>query len=73
MQKQKETIVPELSKQILLKISPELANTIDVAFSEHLKATGDITITKAEYIRRILQKECQKKVKQRNNKKNSIG
>jgi hypothetical protein len=44
----------KLTKQILLKISPELNKSIDVAFSQYLKNTGEY-ITKAEFIRRAVE------------------
>jgi hypothetical protein len=50
-----------LSKQILLKVSPELDDLIDRAFSKHLKKTGEY-ITRSDYIRRILQEQCLIKV-----------
>jgi hypothetical protein len=49
--------MPEKTKQLLLKMMPELEETIDNAFSEYLKLTGN-SITKAEYIRRILNQKC---------------
>lgn len=47
----------KLDKQILLKISPELNEKIDKAFGQFLKNTGKY-ITKAEFIRRAIEKEC---------------
>lgn len=44
----------KLTKQILLKITPELNKSIDVAFSQYLKNTGEY-ITKAEFIRRSVE------------------
>jgi hypothetical protein len=38
-------------------MSPELVELIDEAFSIHLKKTGQY-ITKAEFIRGILEKQC---------------
>lgn len=55
--------MPELTKQILLKMMPELEETIENAFSEYLKLTGD-PITKAEYIRRILDRKCSLELKE---------
>jgi predicted DNA-binding protein len=47
----------KLTKQYLLKMSPELIELIDAAFSEFLKETGQY-ITKAEYVRNILETHC---------------
>lgn len=47
----------KLSKQYLLKMKPDLMNTIDMAFSKFLKATGKY-ITKAEFMRGILETQC---------------
>jgi hypothetical protein len=49
--------MPILSKQILLKMSPELRDLVDQAFSKHLKETGEY-ITRSDFIRRILETHC---------------
>lgn len=49
----------KLSKQLMIKVSPKLFNDITKSFSKYLKQTGD-PITKAEYIRKILEKEITK-------------
>jgi hypothetical protein len=49
--------MPTLSKQIVIKVSPELDELITQAFSKHLKETGEY-ISRSDYIRRILQAEC---------------
>jgi len=49
--------MPTLSKQLVLKISPELDELITQAFSKHLKETGEY-ISRSDYIRRILQEQC---------------
>jgi Arc/MetJ-type ribon-helix-helix transcriptional regulator len=53
-----------LTKQILLKVSPELDDLIDQAFSKHLKKTGEY-LTRSDYIRRILQKQCTTEMKEK--------
>jgi hypothetical protein len=47
----------KLTVQYLLKMTPELMRLIDTAFSEFLKKTGEY-ITKAEYVRRVLEFQC---------------
>lgn len=49
--------MPTLSKQIVIKVSPELDELITQAFSKHLKETGEY-ISRSDYIRRILQAQC---------------
>jgi hypothetical protein len=49
--------MPTLTKQILLKVSPELDDLIDQAFSKHLKDTGEY-ITRSDFIRRMLIAQC---------------
>lgn len=56
----------KLSVQYLLKMTPELMALIDNAFSTHLKKTGEY-ITKAEYIRKILEKQCSSTLGDQNN------
>lgn len=51
--------MPELTKQILLKISPELDDLIDQGLSLRLKEFGK-PITKSEFIRQILTNACPK-------------
>lgn len=46
----------KLTKQLMIKISPEMETGIDKALSSFLKKTGE-PITKAEFIRRILDAE----------------
>jgi hypothetical protein len=46
-----------LTKQLLIRISPELDELITQAFSKHLKETGEY-ISRSDYIRRILQAQC---------------
>lgn len=53
-----------MTKQYLLKMTPELMKMIDEAFSVYLKQTGKY-ITKAEYIRNILEAQCSKIIKQK--------
>lgn len=45
------------TQQLLLKMTPELEEAIDRSFTKHLKKTGEY-ITKSEFVRRILEKEC---------------
>ena len=47
-----------LSKQILLKISPEINDLIDKAFTKHLKATGEY-ISRSDFIRRMIVAQCE--------------
>jgi hypothetical protein len=47
----------KLTEQYLLRMTPELMGLIDAAFSKYLKETGKY-ITKAEFIRNILQDQC---------------
>jgi hypothetical protein len=47
----------KLTTQLLIKITPELNERIEGAFKKHLKRTGEY-ITKSEFIRRILEREC---------------
>lgn len=49
--------MPILSKQIVIKVSPELDKLITKAFSKHLKETGEY-LSRSDYIRRILQTQC---------------
>jgi hypothetical protein len=51
-----------LTKQYLIRLSPELDEMIDEAFSKHLKKTGEY-IAKSEFVRRLLQEACSKKTK----------
>jgi Arc/MetJ-type ribon-helix-helix transcriptional regulator len=46
--------MPTLTKQILLKVSPELSDLIDKTFSQHLKDTGEY-ISRSDYIRRAIE------------------
>lgn len=46
-------------KQYLLKMSSDLSLLIDEAFSQYLKDTGKY-ISKAQYIRDILEDRCKK-------------
>lgn len=57
-----------MTKQYLLKMTPELMTLIDASFSAYLKKTGKY-ITKAEYIRGILETQCSKTIKLGNNEK----
>jgi len=50
------------TKQLILRITPELSKTINDAFFVYLKKTGKY-ITKAEYIRGILETQCGKTIK----------
>ena len=52
----------KLSVQYLLKMTPELMALINNAFSIHLKKTGEY-ITKAEYIRNILETQSKLVIK----------
>ena len=47
--------------QYLLKMTPSLTQIIDQAFSKYLQKTGAY-ITKAEYIRKILEEYCKKEI-----------
>jgi predicted DNA-binding protein len=47
------------TKQLLLKMTPELMQKINDAFSVYLKKTG-VYKTKAEFIRNILETQCDK-------------
>jgi hypothetical protein len=46
-----------MTKQYLLKMTPGLMTKIEEAFSKHLKKTGQY-MSKAEFIRSILDKQC---------------
>lgn len=45
--------MPTLSKQLLIKISPELDELITQAFSQYLKNTGEYS-SRSDYIRRAI-------------------
>lgn len=47
------------TKQLVLRLSPELMKTIDDALSAYLKRKG-IPTTKAEFVRDILETQCNK-------------
>lgn len=47
----------KLTKQLLIKIAPELDERIEEAFKKHLKKTGEY-ITKSEFLRRIIEGGC---------------
>jgi hypothetical protein len=51
--------IEKLSEQYLLKLTPSLVQLIDDAFSQYLKKTGKY-ISRAEFIRNILQAQCNK-------------
>ena len=55
------------TKQLILRITPELSQKIDAAFFAYLKKTEKY-ITKAEYIRDILETQCSKSTKQQERK-----
>jgi hypothetical protein len=57
------------TKQLVLRLTPELMKMIDEAFFLYLKKTNKY-ITKAEYIRAILETQC-KKATENNNKKDN--
>jgi hypothetical protein len=47
------------TKQLLLKMTPELMKMIDDAFLIHLKKTGKY-INRTEFVRSILETQCNK-------------
>ena len=57
------------TKQLVLRLTPELMKTIDEAFFMFLKKTNKY-ITKAEYIRSLLEKQCEKTIGNNNQKGN---
>lgn len=51
-----------LSEQILLKLSPELSDLINKAFTNHLKKTGEY-ISRAEFVRRMIEAQSKLELK----------
>ena len=47
----------KMTEQYLIRVSPELIEIIDAAFTKHLKKTGEY-LTKSEFVRRILREHC---------------
>jgi hypothetical protein len=61
-----------LSKQILVRVSQELDDLITQAFSQHLKETGEYC-SRSDYIRRMLQAQCELELVKRNGDDNGNG
>lgn len=53
----------ELTKQLVIKISPELDELIDSAFAKNVEETGTKT-TRSDYIRDILKERCAEQLRQ---------